>query len=1163
MFNFWISEILIYIAWVISNFSNLICQFPLGNKASNIEIAITCYKIALSIYIYIDPPYWAMTQVNLGEAYRRRIKGDNSDNLEQAIATCTEALEILTRKDFPQYWAMAHNNRGNAYAQRVRGDKAENLEQAITAYTNALEILTRKDFPQYWSRMQYSLGLAYSKRINGDKTENLEQAITAYTNALEILTRKNFPQEWVMIQANLGNAYAQRVRGNKAENLEQAITAYTNALEILTRKNFPQEWVMIQANLGNAYAQRVRGNKAENLEQAITACTAALEILNREDFSKEWVMIQAILGETYRNRIRGDKAENLEQAITACKKAQLIYIRDNFPQEWAMVQANLGNAYVQRISGNKAANLEQAITAHTEALEIYTRAGFPQQWAMIQISLGDAYRSRIRGDKAANLEQAITACTAALEICTREDFPQEWAMIQLNLGIVYYKRIRGDKAENLEQAITACTEALKIYTKADFPQEWVKTQNNLGLVYSERIREDKAENLEQAIITYTVALEVCTRASFPQEWAMIQLNLGIVYYKRIRGDKAENLEQAIIAYTAALEIFTRADAPQAWASIQNNLGEAYRDRIRGDKAANLEQAIAACTAGLEIYNQVDFPEENVHILYNLGLVYQKTQQLNLAYTSFAAAIETVEGLREEIVSGDDTKRKQAEEWNRIYIGIVEVCIESGNITQAVEYVERSKTRNLVESILNKDFKTIFPLEVVIQLEQIRDEITISQYNIQNGRANDPKILSENLQKLRRQRNDLQNKYLPVGYSFKLDSFLKTLDAKTAVIQWYLTPKKIIAFVIKSQGQEINVWQSQLEDRQNLSKFVSKYLQNYFYTKDKWHTQLDEEIKKLSSLLYIDEILDKFLKNCDQLILIPHLFLHLFPLHAIPKISQDSQDSPCIQDLFVGGVSYAPSCQLLQLLQKRQRHDFQSLFVIQNPTEDLIYTDLEVDNILNFFSSHQLFSYKQATKATLLQQISQLKKANCLHFSCHGSFNFNSPQDSCLKLAGSVDENGCLDLSQCLTLDNLFEQDFQLDNCRLVILSACETGLIDFTNRSDEYISLTSGFLYAGSTSVVSSLWTVNDFSTAFLMIKFLQNLKAAMADNGNFSVGVELQKAQIWLRDATTAELQAWVSKLQLTPEQAENIESSLDWFDSDEQPFENPYWWAAFCAIG
>ena len=107
-------------------------------------------------------------------------------------------------------------------------------------------------------------------------------------------------------------------------------------------------------------------------------------------------------------------------------------------------------------------------------------------------------------------------------------------------------------------------------------------------------------------------------------------------------------------------------------------------------------------------------------------------------------------------------------------------------------------------------------------------------------------------------------------------------------------------------------------------------------------------------------------------------------------------------------------------------------------------------------------------------------------------------------------------------------------------------------------SLPSGFLYAGSPSVVSSLWTVNEFPTAFLMIKFYQNLsQSPTRETGE--IAVALNEAQIWLREVTKEELEEWTNHLSLTPLAEEAL---FDLFDK-EQPFQSPYYWAAFCAIG
>ncbi len=1024
------------LARVIVLFSSLIEQFPLGNKASNMEIAIIGYEVVLTAYSnQALSQNWAATQNNLGIAYSERIKGDKADNLERAIASYTAALSVYTRQTLPQNWAATQNNLGIAYSNRIQGDTADNLERAIAAYTEALEVRTRQTLPQDWAATQNNLGLAYSKRIKGDKADNIERAIAAYTEALEVKTRQTLPQDWAATQNNLGNAYSNRIKGDRADNLERAIAAYSEALEIRTRQTLPQDWAATQNNLGTAYS----------------------------------------------NRIKGDKADNIERAIAAY--------------------------------------------------------------------------------------------TATLEVQTRQVLPQGWAVTQNNLGIAYSNRIKGDRADNIERAIAAHTAALSIYTRQTFPQNWAVTQNNLGLAYSHRIKGDKADNLERAITAYTEALEVKTRQTFPQDWAMTQNNLGIAYSHRIKGDRADNFERAIAAHTAALEVRTRQTFPQDWAMTQNNLGIAYSHRIKGDRADNFERAIAAHTAALEVRTRQALPLENASTLFSLGILYQVEKQYELAYNTFEFAIETVEYLREEIVSGEESKRKQAEECNKIYSRMVEVCLELDNITAAIEYVERSKTRNLVEQILERDSKTIFPPDVVTQLKTYRDEIATGQYQIQNGKAENPQLLAQHLQKLRQQRNELQNRYLTVGYGFNFNSFQVTLDERTAIIEWYVLDDKILAFVVTQKG-EVTVWQSQSEDREALVNWINEYLQNYYNQKDQWLNNLAEELKKLASILHIDKILTHIPKHCDKLILIPHRFLHLFPLHAIP-VNQNSENSSCLLDLFAGGVSYAPSCQLLQQVQQRQRPDFQSLFAIQNPTEDLYFTNLEVETILSYFPSHQVLLKKQATKAALSQATTQLKQANYLHFSCHGSFNFNSPQNSFLLLADAyvspipananperylkVSDTKALDLSKCLTLGNLFERTFDLSQTRLVVLSACETGLIDFKNTSDEYIGLPSGFIYAGSSSVVSSLWTVNDLSTSLLMIKFIQNLRAAK----DMSVPLAMNQAQIWLRDASVKEILKWSKKSQLNHNIQQEIQDVLEVYNPNEKRFSSPFHWAAFCAIG
>jgi len=815
------------------------------------------------------------------------------------------------------------------------------------------------------------------------------------------------------------------------------------------------------------------------------------------------------------------------------------------------------------------------------------------------------------GKRANNLEIAITGYQIVLN--NRGPGSENWATTQHNLANAYTYRIRGETAENIELAIASFTAALTVYTRDAFPEKWATTQNNLAIAYTYRIRGEKAENIEVAIASYTAALSVRTRDAFPQHWATTQNNLGEAYRNRIRGEKAENIELAIASYTAALSVRTREAFPEKWAQTQNNLAIAYSERIRGEKAQNIELAIALYRHALTISTREAFPQRHTETLSNLGNLYRINQQWQLAYDTYARAIETVEFLRGEIQSGDETKQKLAEEWNQLYLGMVEVCIELERYTKALEYVERSKARNLVELVPTRDLypKGDIPETVLNELSRLRREIDAEQRRLDNQQTNrnsnggtisGERSLpidslqttsrdSTNLTQLRQQLDELLVRDIqPIDPDFLLTqevkgilySDIQALTAEnTAILEWYILGDKFLTFIITPQSPNPIVWQSSKADFQALLN-CDEYLRDYQEeNQTQWRENLAPRLQSLSEILHINEILGKVPKHCDQLILIPHRFLHLFPLHALPvshetwqRFNPETQSpeptNPCLLDCFKQGVRYSPSCQLLQQAQRRNPPNFTHLFAVQNPSNDLNCSDLEVQVISEHFDFKDILIQSGADK--LLIDNSRLRIAHCAHFSCHGYFNFNQPLLSALLLADCelpppppeenptrylpLQNGNTLDLTKCLTLADIFALD--LRECRLVVLSACYTGISEFNNISDEYISLPSGFLAAGSSSVVATLWAVSDLSASFLMIKFYQLLKAGL------SVPLALKSAQVWLRDATKEDLQLWTSKLTLSPTQKiVQLPALFNNMEAKAKPFQSPYHWAAFCAIG
>ena len=102
----------------------------------------------------------------------------------------------------------------------------------------------------------------------------------------------------------------------------------------------------------------------------------------------------------------------------------------------------------------------------------------------------------------------------------------------------------------------------------------------------------------------------------------------------------------------------------------------------------------------------------------------------------------------------------------------------------------------------------------------------------------------------------------------------------------------------------------------------------------------------------------------------------------------------------------------------------------------------------------------------------------IHLASHGEFDPVNPLASALKLAsGPTTANGDL------TAEDVF--GLQLD-AELVTLSACQTGLGSI-QAGDEVIGMNRAFLYAGTPSLLSTLWRVSDVSTAVLIKHFYRN----------------------------------------------------------------------------
>jgi tetratricopeptide (TPR) repeat protein len=360
--------------------------------------------------------------------------GDLSAHLNRAVAIGQGALQLV--RPTSDDWAMTQVNLGNAYAKLPTGDGAANLAKAIAAYRAALTVYSRADFPAGWAMTQNDLGLAYADLPTGDRAANLARAIAAYQAALEVYTRAEFPADWALTQVNLANAYRNLPTGDRAANLARSVAACQAALGVYTRADFPTGWAGAQVTLGLAYAQ-LPTDRPANLAKAIAAYEAALQVYTRADFPAEWASAQSDIGIAYRNLPTGDLADNLAKSIAAHEAALGVFTRARFPAEWAKAQNNLGAAYFDLPAGDRAANLAKAIAACQAALQVRTRDADPAAWAMTQLNLARSFADladQPHEDRPARLRQAIACEKAALLVRTSEAFPRDYAFITRSLA---------------------------------------------------------------------------------------------------------------------------------------------------------------------------------------------------------------------------------------------------------------------------------------------------------------------------------------------------------------------------------------------------------------------------------------------------------------------------------------------------------------------------------------------------------------------------------------------------------------------------------------------------------------------------------------------------------------------------------------------------------
>jgi CHAT domain-containing protein len=224
-----------------------------------------------------------------------------------------------------------------------------------------------------------------------------------------------------------------------------------------------------------------------------------------------------------------------------------------------------------------------------------------------------------------------------------------------------------------------------------------------------------------------------------------------------------------------------------------------------------------------------------------------------------------------------------------------------------------------------------------------------------------------------------------------------------------------------------------------------------------------------------------------------------PLHAL---GWSADDRPrCLLDQFE--VSYAPSAYVRDVALQRAagRGRFTTLLCVGNPlpqSKPLVHSEIEAELVAATMPADTtlLLTREAATKEAVM---SALPKASHIHLACHGQAASDPLGfDAAVTFAHDVP----VPAAEIIDLD--------LSQARLIVASACETGVVAGYDTLDEALALSTIFLAAGAAGTVASLWKVYDEATRLLMSRLYEEFVSSPDRPAR-----ALRAAQLWLRDLT------------------------------------------------
>lgn len=808
-----------------------------------------------------------------------------------------------------------------------------------------------------------------------------------------------------------------------AGNAKAALASFDAAVPLAERAG---DDVLLGRSLnGLGWAQWATGR----YDLSLVSRGRALEIFRRRDDVPRVTSLLRHLGETLYSMGRYDEA--LERYRVALESSR----RTPQPVEEGLILSNIGSTYRSQGRYDEAADrLEQALT-------IIRPTGDRGALAQVLTFLGIV--NRARGEYEQALMYYRDAIQARRDVADRRGEAQalgNMANVHLDLG-------------EYETAADLSRRSLDMAQKIGYSAQAAFAQHNLGSALSRIPRP------EEALRHYQLALE-----SFRKIGRVAQIPWSLHSIGTLQAFLLGDAETGRTTLNEALATARTAENREAEGYILYELGSL--DLRQGHLGSGMEKMDAA----LDIARTLKLPDMEYQVLANRGLASHRSGHTAAALADLRASAGIVNDLRANVAS-DQAKIAYIDTRQSVFNDLATVLSDAGHAGEALEAAEAGRARAFADLLSQR--RVLGRPSDRAALQQVRAALSASSKpaaaSAPDARRGD--ALDVAIRQLGSTSRELAS--LVTAESPRLAEIQETavrLDA--TIIEYLVTERALLIWVVSPEGHVEHVQRpTRAADIERRVAPLRRILGAPTIQDLRSPHGADADLRGLYDLLIAP--VGRWLPQKNRrLVIVPHGPTALVPFAAL----QDPRGVPMVERYV---IAMTPSISTLRYTAAKRtaRSSRPSALIVANPLPPsssglprLPGTDEEGRRIARRLGRATLLRGAAATEGAVKKAA---PASSVLHFATHGLISSIRPIASSLLLSADATEDGYL------RLDEVFGMDLRAD---LVVLSGCSTGL--GRQSGDGIFGLARGFIYAGTPTVVVSMWDVSDQATTLLMDEF-------------------------------------------------------------------------------